>query len=177
MPIVGSAIVLGMRAPPATTRLHEIPSRAMSRAASIGRGLLVERLAERGLRLGHYATLETLDAQPGCAQRDVSDATGHDPSDIVALVDDLSALGFVVREVDATDRRRRALTLTADGRAALDWCREQVTAATEEFLSPLDPQERHLLLGLLARLTAGHGVADDPGSVACHPPTRGAADD
>lgn len=144
----------------AVSRVTGIPSRALSLAASIGRNLLVDRLATRGMRLGHYVTLEVLDARPGCAQRDVSEATGHDPSDIVAIVDDLSGWGFVVREVDAADRRRRVLTLTDEGCDALTWCREQAAEATEVFLAPLDDEERRTLLDLVDRLITTHDADD-----------------
>jgi MarR family transcriptional regulator, lower aerobic nicotinate degradation pathway regulator len=132
----------------------------LSLTAEIGRQLLVERLAARDLRLGHYATLEVLDAWPGCAQRDVSEFTGHDPSDVVALIDELSGWGLVVREVDPADRRRRALTLTDEGARMLAWCRQQVQEATERFLAPLDTDERQRLLDLVERLGAGHAVSD-----------------
>lgn len=146
---------------PPDARLRAIPSRMLSITAGIGRDLVAGRLAERDLRLGHYATLEILDARPGCAQRDVSEWTGHDPSDVVALVDDLSDRGYAVREVDPVDRRRRALRLTPEGEEVLAWARQQVRDATREFLSPLRAAERDQLLDLVGRLHAGHSLDED----------------
>jgi DNA-binding MarR family transcriptional regulator len=63
-----------------------------------------------------------LSCHPGCcplSQAQLSDRTGLDRSDVVRLVDDLTAQGFAERITDPDDRRRNIITVTGAGQAQL----------------------------------------------------------
>ena len=114
-----------------------LPSWTMARLSRIGRGWLQERLAADGLRLAHYATLETLAASGARAQRELAKSTGYDPSDMVAVLDHLQSLGLVERERDELDRRRQVTRLTAAGQATVTRCRAAAAEAAQRLLAPL----------------------------------------
>ena len=64
----------------------------------------------------------------------------------------LEAKAFVHREIDAADLRRYRLTLTPDGREALDRARAVVSDCFAERLARLEAGEQVMLQGLLEKL-------------------------
>ena len=80
---------------------------------------------------------------------------GLDATTLVSIVDDLEYWGLVERRRNRTDRRAYRLTLTAAGTRKLAEVAPFVEA--EEWLAPLDEQERAQLQALLK------AQADNPG--------------
>ena len=75
-----------------------------------------EWLEGKGFRPPCIGALQTIAAHQPLSQRELSERLGLDPSDTVAVVDILESAGYVSRDRDPSDRRRHALTLSADGR-------------------------------------------------------------
>jgi len=100
------------------------------------------------LSLPEFALLAALPA----SQRELGEHLRKDPADIVRLVDAASAAGLAVRTADLADRRRRVVSLTDAGAAAL---RSHMAAARDveaDFLASLSGDERRVLHSLLSRL-------------------------
>jgi DNA-binding MarR family transcriptional regulator len=100
------------------------------------------------LSLPEFALLAALPA----SQRELGEHLRKDPADIVRLVDAASAAGLAVRTADLADRRRRVVSLTDAGAAAL---RSHLAAARDveaDFLASLSEDERRVLHALLSRL-------------------------
>ena len=76
---------------------------------------LVRTLEPFGLKPQGYATLLLIDASPGCKQQDVADALDIARPNMVALIDRLIDADLVRREMNVSDRRCYALSLTAAG--------------------------------------------------------------
>jgi DNA-binding MarR family transcriptional regulator len=112
--------------------------------------------AEAGFRPGCVGVMLVADRLASASQKELSDAMGLDPSDVVGLIDILERAGLVARERDATDRRRYAIVLTPLGRQRAQELRSMVTALNEELLSPLDDDERAGFVAMLARLVEHH---------------------
>jgi len=112
-----------------------------------------DRLFGVGLQRGFYGVLATLVEFGPAAQAEIGRRLRIDPSDMVAIVNELVAAELVTRERDPQDRRRNLVTPTAAGRAALD--RFDAAIATEEdaLLETFTPAERAQLLDFLHRLT------------------------
>jgi DNA-binding MarR family transcriptional regulator len=89
---------------------------ALGRAA---RRLVDHRLDELGMRVNHYSVLKTLSAASPPSQQELAELLRIDVATMVALVDDLSELGYVRRRQDPSDRRRHLLGATPEGRSAL----------------------------------------------------------
>ncbi|QKW22136.1 winged helix-turn-helix transcriptional regulator [Kitasatospora sp. NA04385] len=114
--------------------------------------LAADRFATRvealGLKPKHAGLLAALDAESAASQQELASRLGVAPSLIVALADQLQALGAVERLRDPDDRRRQVLTLTAEGRRLLARCAEAAEAADAELASGLTAAQ-------LAALTDG----------------------
>ncbi len=140
------------------------PIALLYRVGADARRRFADRLAERGSTVAGYAALAWLEEQgPGC-QRQLGDALGLDPGDVVRLVDQLEAAALVRREADPVDRRRHRVTVTAAGVVERRGCRQAMAAVEDELLAPLDAPDRATLTALLARLLVERGGAGRDGS-------------
>ncbi len=131
-----------------------------------GFGLLIFRLArasawrlgrslsDSGLRWPEFAVLHHLEAQGPITQRELATALRIQPSNLVALLDQLEERELLVRAPDPADRRRHRVELTAAGRRAVKRARHATRRAEGEMLGPLSAEERRQLKMLLVRLTA-----------------------
>ena len=120
-------------------------------------GLLVRAtntaLADHGLRVRSYsALLLACESGEGMSQRDLAEALGLDPSQVVLLVDELAAAGLVERRPSATDRRTKLVCATAVGYATRESAQRAVAGAHTAQLEELTDDEREQLRGLLGRL-------------------------
>ncbi|MEV5542228.1 MarR family winged helix-turn-helix transcriptional regulator [Saccharopolyspora shandongensis] len=140
--------------------LLDLSTYLLSRVGKTARGLLAERLAERGLRLWDMAALAALADFGPHAQRDLAIRLGVDPSDMAKAVDQLAAAGYVDRARDMADRRRVSVSLTPAGRAVLADLDAEARAVQDKVLEPLDAKERQLLQGLLLRVHEGLADVD-----------------
>jgi len=111
-------------------------------------------LAESGLRWTEFAVLHHLEAQGPVSQRDLALALRIQPSNIVALLDELERRRLLTRTPDPQDRRRHRVQLTAKGLRAVTLAREATQRAEADVLAPLSSAERREFHELLVRLTA-----------------------
>jgi DNA-binding MarR family transcriptional regulator len=109
-------------------------------------------LSEHGLRVRSYSVLALAVAEARLSQRDIAEYLWLDPSQVVALVDDLQQRGFVAREPDENDRRAKVVVATAQGRRAHEAAARAVRESEDETLDVLGPGEQEQLRELLLRL-------------------------
>ncbi|HEX7301566.1 MarR family winged helix-turn-helix transcriptional regulator [Lentzea sp.] len=117
---------------------------------------LVREARRTGLRGPHLAVLAHLSEREAVAQKRISDSVRMDPSDLVAVLDDLEGSGLARRRRDERDRRRFTVSITDDGRQALRERLDAVRAHEEELLAPLTPRERDTLTTLLRKAYLHH---------------------
>jgi DNA-binding MarR family transcriptional regulator len=140
----------------APTRLRALPSWLINQTAMPAQRLVAAGLAEVGASRHQYALLAALDERGPASQAALGRSGGIDPSDMVALVNDLVAQGLVARTPDPTDRRRNVVTITAEGRKHLERLDAQVAKLQDDLLAPLSTDDRRQLVRLLTKLVDHH---------------------
>lgn len=140
----------------AAARLRGLPTRLLSMAAMRSDRLVTEELARVGARKWHYAVLATLDEFGPASQAQLSDRTRVYRSDLVAVLNELAAGGFVERGPDPADRRRNVVRLTAAGRRRLGRLDKVLTTIEDDVFAPLDQDQREQLAALLTVLVEHH---------------------
>ena len=140
----------------APERLRSLPSRLLTLAAGYAQRQVGDRLATLDSRKWHYAILAALEEFGPHSQSGLSGRTGIYRSDVVAIINELTARGFVVRAPDPADGRRNAITLTEEGRRHLKRLDILIADAEAEFLAPLSEADRAELTRILKLIVAHH---------------------
>ncbi|MGH2972302.1 MAG: MarR family winged helix-turn-helix transcriptional regulator [Gaiellaceae bacterium] len=114
----------------------------------------MEAFEAEGFSAYQYSVLALLDEGPRTAQAAIADALQFDPSQLVAMLDGLEERGLIERRRDPNDRRRQMVSLTPAGKRQLAAFRKLAQRIEDEFLAPLDDEERRELHDLLLRVAA-----------------------
>jgi DNA-binding MarR family transcriptional regulator len=111
-------------------------------------------LAAFGLRARHVIALTLLRDLGEQNQSDLPATLGMDPTNVVALLNELEADDLVQRRRSPQDRRRHTVSLTAAGTARLEEVEHLLTAVEQRVLDPLTREEQQTFYTLLQRATA-----------------------
>lgn len=111
-----------------------------------------QALEPLGLRPQHFGVLTLIDSHPGSAQQELVTRSLIDASSMVAVIDELEAIGLAERRRHPEDRRKHAVYLTAQGRRTLARARTVAMQMAEDVFAPLDPGELETLRRLLRKL-------------------------
>jgi DNA-binding MarR family transcriptional regulator len=103
-----------------------------------------------------FAILNALIEDPGEDQVTLAGKVAFDAATFGSVIGRLEAKGWVRREPDAGDRRRKLLWITAEGEQAAQRMKRAVGKAQARILQPLEAAERRQLVALLGKLVTGH---------------------
>lgn len=117
-------------------------------------------LAEFDLKERSYSILILANSGLEPTQREMADFLSLDPSQIVALVDELEKRGLVVRAPGKQDRRAKTVTATAQGGKLLERAGEAARRAEAQVLDGLPAEESAQLKALLRKALWGAGLQD-----------------
>lgn len=132
--------------------LYARPGFLLRRAHQISVSIFEEACGELPMTTGQFAVLAVLQADATLDQSSVARAIGLDKVTVSLLLRGLEARGLVHRCPDPGNRRRRVLTLTAQGRALMQRSQAPAEAAYERLMAPFDAVQRVALLALLQQL-------------------------
>ena len=106
------------------------------------------------LNLTEWRVLLTVADRPGISAQELSDYTGLDKMSVSRTVRHLEAQGRLVREGNATDRRRRHIDLTDDGWAVYEEIARAAVRREQQIYAGLSASELATLRVLLSKLSA-----------------------
>ena len=121
------------------------------------RGVLDSRFSPMKMTDARYMALRVVqDSAPeGCTQAKLAAALGQCESSVSTLVERMRTGKLVYRLHPKSDRRKRVLLLTDQGREALEHAEAARAEAARELCVNLSAEERHGLCNVLGRLLAG----------------------
>ena len=119
-------------------------------------------LADLGLKERSFSVLALACWEHQPTQRELAVHLSLDPSQIVALIDELEAKRLVARRPGTADRRHKIVTPTAKGREVYAAAREATWEAEASQLSGLSAGEAETLKSLLRKALQGPKTAGRP---------------
>jgi DNA-binding MarR family transcriptional regulator len=138
------------------------PGHLIRRAHQVAVAIFMEETAPFDVTPVQFAILNALLADPGEDQVTLARKVAFDAATFGSVITRLEARGWVGRQADGSDRRRKRLWVTPAGAAAAQQLRRPVGKVQSRILAPLDAAEREQLLALLDRLVSGHqNIAGD----------------
>lgn len=132
------------------------PGHLIRRAHQLSVAIFMEETGEYDITPVQFAILNALIAAPGEDQVTLARKVAFDAATFGSVITRLEARGWVRREPDAVDRRRKRLWVTEQGAEAAGQMRRSVARVQQRILAPLAPADREYLIALLDQLVAAH---------------------
>jgi DNA-binding MarR family transcriptional regulator len=115
-------------------------------------GLFLQRMAPYGLRPVDFSVLTLIAHNPGVTSRQICTALDILPPNLVGIVKDMEACGWVVRRPHPTDRRAQGLHLTEAGQQMQSQAQTTATQLENDAAAPLTTRELETLKRLLRKV-------------------------
>lgn len=141
---------------PKSFDFQHAPGHLIRRAHQVAVAVFMEETGEHDVTPVQFAILNALIDDPGEDQVTLAGKVAFDAATFGSVIGRLEAKGWVRREPDGADRRRKLLWVTADGEKAALALKRAVTRAQRRILGPLEPREQEQLIVLLGKLVRGH---------------------
>jgi DNA-binding MarR family transcriptional regulator len=141
---------------PKSYDFQHAPGHLIRRAHQLAVAVFMEETAGFDVTPVQFAILNALIDDPGEDQVTLAGRVAFDAATSGSVIGRLEAKGWVRREADAQDRRRKLLWVTPDGEAAAQQMKRAVSKAQARIVGPLDAREREQLAVLLDKLVSGH---------------------
>ena len=123
--------------------------------------LIDRRMAEHGASLSRTKLLLYLVKEAGDARAaDIAEFFGLAPRTVTEAIDGLERDGFVVRTPDPVDRRVKRLSITQEGRRAVEATEPLRLDLVEQIFGALDRDEADQLEQVLAKLGVALSVQE-----------------
>jgi MarR family transcriptional regulator, lower aerobic nicotinate degradation pathway regulator len=116
---------------------------------------------DTGLSAVQYAILVVLAEEKVCDQQTLGNRAGFDKATGTYVIDRMSKSGLLNVETDATNRRRKLVTMTAEGESMLNLMVEQAKSAEKMITANLKMQDIADLKRLLSKLGGLQEPEDD----------------
>jgi DNA-binding MarR family transcriptional regulator len=107
---------------------------------------------ELGFSLRDFILMAEIAQRPGLSQQALAERVGLGRSRVSEQLAVLDTAGYVEREMDIMDLRRRRLWVSSQGQLALEDATERLTEIDRGLLGCLAPHDRHSFTASLKRL-------------------------
>jgi DNA-binding MarR family transcriptional regulator len=111
-----------------------------------------EALEPFGIRPRHVAALIELRDRGELTQQSLCGQLHLDPTNLVAILNELEQRGYAKRRRDPEDRRRHLVEVSKKGIAVIERVSEVMDGVEAELLDGFEPAEREQLEGLLTSI-------------------------
>jgi MarR family transcriptional regulator for hemolysin len=135
----------------------------LSHAARVVSRAFDDALDEAGGTLPVWLILLNLKIHRPANQRELAEAVGVREATLTHHLNAMDARGLVTRTRDPANRRIQVVTMTADGEAAFLRLREAAMSFDAQLKAGLTDSDLDTLGGLLGRLAANAGGANEDG--------------
>ena len=132
------------------------PGHLIRRAHQLAVAIFMDEMADFEVTPVQFAILNALMDTPGEDQVTLAGRVAFDAATSGSVIGRLELRGWVRREVDPLDKRRKLLWVTPAGEAAADHMKRIVSRVQARIVAPREPADQAQLVGLLTRLVAGH---------------------
>ena len=133
-------------------KLWNRPGYLVRRLHQIHVALFLEECVGTSITPVQFGVLSILrDGQP-LDQRQLGAEVGIDRTNIADVLARLESRGMIARVVNSEDRRRKLVSITAEGRAFVERQQCSMERAQERLVAPLSTTERRRLLDYLHRM-------------------------
>jgi DNA-binding MarR family transcriptional regulator len=144
---------------PRSYDFQHAPGHLIRRAHQVAVAIFMEEMGDFETTPVQFAILNALIDDPGEDQVTLVGKVAFDAATFGSVIGRLESKGWVRREPDAGDRRRKLLWVTPEGEHAARRMKRAVAKAQSRILGPLEAAERRQLVELLGKLVAGHEAA------------------
>lgn len=134
----------------------DAPGHQIRRAHQLSVALFMEETAGFDVTPVQFAILNALMDDPGEDQITLAGRVAFDAATSGSVIGRLEAKGWVRREADPADRRRKLLWVTPEGQKVALQMKRAVSKVQARLLEPLNADERTRFGALLGKLIAGH---------------------
>lgn len=141
---------------PKSFNFGEAPGHLIRRAQQIAVAIFMDEAADFDATPVQFAILNALMDGPGEDQITLSARVAFDPATLGSVVSRLESKGWVKRQADPDDKRRKLLWITPEGADVALKMKRAVRHAQQRIVSPLSKDESAQLTALLRKLIAGH---------------------
>jgi DNA-binding MarR family transcriptional regulator len=134
--------------------LHSQPGHLIRRAQQIAVAIFMEECASAGYELTpvQYAAMVAIKENPGTDATRLSALIAFDRSTLGNVLERLQARKLLTRYASPQDKRIKLLKLTPAGNALVKRAQAAVLRAQARIVAPLRPNDRAMLMELLAQL-------------------------
>jgi DNA-binding MarR family transcriptional regulator len=139
--------------------IDQAPGHLIRRAQQIAVAEFVRQTASFDITPVQFALLNAMIETPGLDQITLANRVAFDAATSGSVITRLEVKGWVRRQPDPQDKRRKLLFVTPEGMEAAKGMQSLVEQVQRNILAPLTVAEQAQFIRLLAKLVAGHEAA------------------
>lgn len=128
----------------------------LRQAAAAARQAAERSLEDLGLTQPQFLVMTLINAYPGASSADVARLAMLTPQTISLIVANLERAGRVTRSVDPAHGRIQRMSLTGEGAALLDRCRDRVADLEGRLAAGLTAEQEQIVRRWLVRVATSH---------------------